>query len=58
MKFLPYNNNHLSSTPQKFHNVFSTTTAVIKKTNKTSIQTLTAQIHFYSYNFNLKPDIL
>jgi len=48
MKFLPDNNNHLSSTPQKFHNYLSTTTAVIKKTNKTSIQTLTAQIHFYS----------
>ena len=58
MKFLPDNNNHLSSTPRKFHIYLSTSTAVIKKTNKTSIQTLTAQIHFYSYNFKLKPDIL
>ena len=31
MKFLPDNNNHLSSTPQKFHNYLSTKTAVIKK---------------------------
>ena len=58
MKFLPDNNNNLSNTPQNVHNYLSTTTTVIKKTNKTSIQTLTAQIHFYSYNFKLKPDIL
>ena len=52
MKFLPDNNNHLSSTPQKFHIYLSTSTAVIKKTSKTSIQTLTAQSIFTAKTLN------
>ena len=38
MKFLPDNNNHLSSTPQKFHIYLSIKTAVMKKTRHDKYQ--------------------
>jgi hypothetical protein len=48
MKFLPYIKHHMSSVPQKFHFIWSPTFAVMKKTNTTSIKTLTEEIYFYS----------
>jgi hypothetical protein len=48
MKFLPHIKHHMSSMPQKFHFIWSPTTAVMKKTNAPSIQNLVAEIYFYS----------
>ena len=58
MQLLPYIKNHMNSKPQKFHFLWSSTTAVIKKTNSTSIKNLAAQIIFYVQKFTLEHVIL
>jgi len=42
LKFLPHIKHHMSSMPQKFHFIWSPTTAVMKKTNTTRIENLDA----------------
>jgi hypothetical protein len=42
MKVLPHINHHMSIMTQKFHFIWSPTTAVMKKTNATSIENLDA----------------
>jgi hypothetical protein len=58
MKFLPNIKHHRSSMPQNFHFIWSHTTAVMKKTNATSIENLIWKIYFYSDNIKLTHDIL
>jgi hypothetical protein len=42
MKFLLHIEHRMNSMPQKFHFIWSPTTAVMKKTNATSIENLDA----------------